>query len=280
MAARFAIFRHGKKDRAMPVFTIPPSVPYSTGYVAFGDVGNCPPFDNPRSAPFYIDWSIVNANTPCVAMDYTSAPNMPSQIAGAYVDNSRSHQGVYILFPDTGFRLVIPPFKRGYYPVLTASKRFFAGIFAPAFGANDHTVIHILNWLPPTLEGDGLIFPVTGIVQFDPSAAQVSQPLISNPGGSWVRLREIDFEIGGLTAGAAGFQAYFSLLSDGGVQGRWALHLANNEFVDASTLFSLRNMNLAAINWTYSWTIVAGAATSDGATSGNLNAYADTAEPN
>lgn len=264
----------------MPILTIPPSLPYQGQYVAFGNDGNCPAVEAPRSAPFYIDWSSVSAQSPTIAIDYTNASNMPSQVSGLYVDNGRSHQGVYVLFPDTSFRLAVPPFTRGFYPVLTKARRFYVGIFSPAAGSSDHTVIHALNWAPQPIEGDALLLPVIGTVQFDPAASVAGGALIANPAAAWLRLREFNIQFGGMTAGVAGFIAYFQLLADGAVVARAAMHLAASEFVDANSLLELRNQDAAAISWTYSWTVTAGAATTDGTASGNINIYADAAEQN
>ena len=265
----------------MPNITIPPALAYPNDYVSFGNSGDCPPTARARSAPIYLDWSNVSAQLPAIAVDFSNRSDMPEQITSIYVDNGRSHQGVFILFPDTSFRIVVPAFSRGMYPVLTNTRRFIAGVFDSAIGTNDHTIIHALNWSPRPFEGDALIFPTVGITAFDPSVAQVNVPLFNNPGGTWLRMSELIVQLSGIVAGGApGFQGLFELFADGVLVTQAGLHLIAAETVDANELVHNTNQSLAAIAWTFSWTIVAGTATTDGTDSGTVNLFLDVAEPN
>jgi hypothetical protein len=262
----------------MPLFTIPSTVPYPFSNVGFGNFGDCPPRTTPRSAPFYLDWVDVTAQSPAFQIDFSNQSNMPEHISSLYVDNGRSHQGIFIIFPDTSFRLVVPPFKRGVYPVVTNSRRFIAGIFDITPAADDHTVIHVLNWSPPPYEGEALILPVAMNNEFDPSASTGVVPLAIGV-TTWLRQREFTLQLSGLVAGAAGFRGDFALFADGINVANAGLHLFNGELVDANILFQT-SAPLAAISWSYSWTVSAGACTSDGVTSGIINGYYDAAETN
>jgi hypothetical protein len=73
-----------------------------------------------------------------------------SQIAALYVDNSLNPSNVVVVFPDTNFAVTVPANSSGYYPVITNGVRFFTyNQLVPT--ASDHTIIQILNFLPPAL---------------------------------------------------------------------------------------------------------------------------------
>lgn len=277
----------------MAVFTIPPSVPYVGGYVAFGNGSpECPPVDGYRSAPFYIDWvNQIAQSAPTIAIDFTNYSNMPSRITSVFVDNGRNHQGVALLFPDTSFRLIVPAFKRGFYPVLTASQRFFCSIGNVAQATNDHTVIHTLNYPVMPIEGDALINAAataagTSGFSFDPSVSSAARATIFGSATSvWNRIREMKVYLSGITAGLAGFQAMMTVFAspDGvafNIISNAGLHLAANEFVDANTLISLGSADIPCVLLAYTWSVIAGSCTTDGVASGNFNVYRDIAEAN
>jgi hypothetical protein len=261
----------------MPNVNIPPALSYPFSNVGFGNSGDCPPSTKARSAPFYLDWAAVSLQVPTIAIDFSNRSDMPDQITSVYVDNGRCHQGVFLLFPDTSFRLLIPAFHRGFFPVITNTRRFIAGVFRPDLGVDDHTIVHALNWSPSPIEGDALCQNITNITGFDPANAATAQPLFAST--TWSRMRELVVQLSGLVAGAGGFQAVLTIEADTVIVASVGLHLAAAEVVDANVLLHLNNPDVAALAWTYTWTVVAGAATTDGTDSGSINLYLDGAEP-
>lgn len=264
---------------ANSVLTIPPSVPYTEKVTVFGNTADCPAAPR-QSSPFFLDWANVNQQSPTFEINLTNLLAALGQINALYVDNGRSHQGVYILFPDTGYRLTVPPFSRGSYPVITNTTKFYVGIFNPAAGTNDHTVIHALNWLPPAWEGDALIEASPNIVAFDPATTH-SNVNINATATSWLRMKEFNLQLSGLTMGAgSNFLTTFVLQADGTTVAAANLTLFPNELVDANNLITLRSQDVAAFQWSFTWTVVSGSVTTNGTQSGILSLYADAAEPN
>lgn len=258
----------------MPVLLLPPAIPYPDSLFAAGSQ-ICPPI-NAQAAPFFFDWSLVTAERPGFNVDFSNAPQMPKQICAVYVDNSKSHQGVTLVFPDTGFRLTIKPFVRGYYPVITMATRFYAGIFDPANSANDRTTVYALNYPIGAFEVRSFLNSVPVVLRFDTSAPFAS-PLVSTEPGFKIP-RSLQLNMSGMTAGVAGFAGTFSLLNSGAiVVAEAAVTLAIGEFVDNAVLLQMQWLSeMADVDYTMTWTVDAGALVGTGV--GVLNFNYDQAE--
>ncbi len=246
----------------MPVVNLPLATPYNSNeLVAFGVTAGPSGAEGCLAAPFTLQWADLAPGTFGWDINFGERPNMPKQIATLYVDNSRCHFGVYIVFPDTGFRIVVAPFRRGYYPVLTKTTRFFAGLIASsAANAIDVTVIEALNFSVPPSEETVFVSNEMVTTSFDPAGAVGPLPLAPSSSG-WSVLRTLSLQLSGMTGGAAGYNAEFRLFADGVQVYTSAVSLAAAEFVDASDLFVLTGQAFSAITWTYDWTVLAGALT-------------------
>lgn len=261
------------------VIALPQSASFNDTLVAFGSSMAQP--KDCRYVPIYIAWNNVTTQAPGYLFEIPDTPSMPKNIATVYVDNSRCSSGIYIIFPDSGFRITVPALRRGYYPAVTASLRFYVGMFNPA-GANafDKTTVMALNFLVPPQESDATILTQHWSITFDSSAA-VGSTLINTPptGASTTgnyRLRSCDLQLAGMTATAAGFACEFNLFADGTRIIKADLLLAANEFVDANMLVSRDNMQQISHNFTFTWTISAGALVGIGIA--NLDVETDAAD--
>ena len=245
----------------MPVVNIPPATPCNDQYTSFGVAAGSSGAEGCKAAPFTLTWNALTAGTSGYAIDFGGRPNMPAQICTLYVDNTRCHLGVHILFPDTGFRLLVPAFRRGYYPVLTRATSFYAGILPGSTPvAGDVTVIEALNFSAPPIENEAFLDSLMGTQSFDPSASVGSTFLIPQS-TNFILLRGLTLQLSGLTGGAAGATFLFQLLADGVVVAQAGLQLGAAEFVDAGELLHLDGLKQSALAWTYTWTLSAGALT-------------------
>lgn len=248
----------------MPVVKLPAALSYpGSEYIAYGPK-NCPPNDGNMVAPFYLNWSLVTLDRPGFNIEFRNKPQMPKQIACLWIDNARCHQGITIIFPDTGFRLVIKPFKRGYYPVVTAGCEFSVFIPVVQDAAFDQTTIFAMNYNMPPSENDVQIYQSSVVSTFDPASAQAAVVIATSTDG-FFRLRSLELTAGNMTAGGAGFDATFNLNRDGNLYKSTEIVLGPGGYVDTATLFQLVNEGeSAARTWTFDWTINAGALTGPG----------------
>lgn len=247
----------------MAFIPLPKSRPYSDPYVAFGPQ-MCPPAKQ-RAAFFFFDWSTVTTESPGIYVNYGQRPDMPEQISCLYIDNSRCHQGVTIVFPDTGFRYVLKPFKRAYIPVQTAGTDFYVTIPVPDDGASDSTIIYALNYVLPPVESDVFIYESHFSIAFDPATDMALPDIVNAVDGEWRRLRRFSVVIANMTADSAGFSATFTLFRDGQVYATAPVVLFAGGFLDTATIIQLDNEGeSAAQSWTYQWTVLAGALTGAG----------------
>lgn len=262
----------------MPVVRIPPASPYADQYTSFAVAVGGSGAEGCKTAPFALQWSRLTAGTFGYQLDFGGRPNMPAQIATLFVDNSRCRLGVYFVFTDTGFRLVVPPFHRGYYPVLTKTVAFFAGVLTTSvITASDITIVEALNYSVPPIDDEVLIASFNTTATFNP-AANTGPTTFSSASGGYNLLRNVSLQLSGLTAGAGGFTGTFTIFADAVPAAAATIVLSAAEFVDAGMLMQLTNLKQAALVWTYQWTVVAGALA--GAATATLNASFDLADAN
>lgn len=260
----------------MPTVLIPPAFPYSGAFVAFGAACS-PPVGKPSWGAFEFDWADVTAATPGFVADFGQFPNMPKQITTCYVDNSRSHQAVTIIFTDDGFKLIVKPFTRGYYQVLTKGTQFYIGI-ADFFGTSaqfDHTTIGLLDFFVPPHEEEVVLlrnFPI--LSQFDPAIAAGPTVLKASVNDQFIRLRNGFLQMSDLES-AAGFNGTFQLLTDSGLVAVEAdLAIFAGGVVDMGYLWQPNGeLDVAGTEWQYTWTVNSGAL--DHAGLANLMLYFD-----
>lgn len=231
--------------------------------------------DKCMAVPFYITWTNVTTTRPGYRFQLPDQPNMIRRIAGFYVDNTRCSEGIYIICPDTGFRIVVSPYKRGWYPAITQAVDFYIGILNPA-GANaaDNTTVMALNFLVPPFEQEEFISSAHFSENANAGAtigSTLLNPLVSGAvfTGNY-RIRSVYVQLANMTATAAGFVSTFTLSADGVVIVKADLGLVANEVVDANMLVSRDTMKQSARQFTWTWTIVAGALVG-GAGAGSIN---------
>ncbi len=244
---------------------IPPAQPYSDGLVAYGAACSPPPGE-PRWGSFQFDWANVSQATPGYVIDMSQYPNLPKQIATLYVDNSRSRQGILIIFPDTGFKIIVSPFVRGYYQVLTKSTQFYIGITDPIDNADDcHTFVAACDFFVPPQVEEVKLRRDADFTLFDPSASVALTRFQALP-GQFSRLRSGYLQLSNMQATAAGFSAVFEMFGDARPILLLNLVIGANGFVDTNNLWQGPGMEIdcAAASWDYSWTVTGGALTAPG----------------
>jgi len=131
------------------VVAIPGASPYRGNYQSFRSVlMNAPPEGN-MTVPVAVKWD-GDTDSGAVWFNLISQTNLQiSQICALYVDNLENSQDVEIVFPDTQFRLDVPAFSEGLFPVVTNALNFYAS--CPAASDGDSTFIQILNFNPPPI---------------------------------------------------------------------------------------------------------------------------------
>lgn len=131
----------------MPL-TLPPFVQYQNPMFPLRGLWNNAPPEGDKFVSAEIDWLV---SPPGNAVQFQLSGNSPvalSQIVAMVVDNSRCGSDVTLVFPDTGFELLVAArTPGGVYPVLTNALMFYAVALNAAVG--DVTVLQILNSMPP-----------------------------------------------------------------------------------------------------------------------------------
>lgn len=133
----------------MPL-TIPAFVQYQQPLVPLRGLWNHAPAEGDFFINANIQWGVTTGATTCV--QFSLAGNSPvalSQIAALAVDNSRCGADVAFIFPDSGFKLVVPAHEGGIFAVLTNALTFYAD--AATAIAGDETVFQVCNSCPPVI---------------------------------------------------------------------------------------------------------------------------------
>jgi len=242
---------------------IPQFFPYSDGFVAYGAACSIQPPGQPRWGSFQFAWANVTAEMPGYMVDMTQYPQMPKEIATLFVDNSRSSQGVVIIFPDTGFKLIVSPYRRGFYSVLSKSARFYIGVMDTTRATDCFTYVGACNFFVPPQEEEVRIERKAILFAIDPAIN-----IIHNVAGTnqLLRLRSGYLVMSNITAGAAGFSAIFQIEADGLPIMTINVTLQDNEFIDGRNLWPAPNMeiDIGASSFAVSWTVTAGAVIAGG----------------
>lgn len=117
------------------------------------------PAEGPKAVAISFNWT-TDAQTPNYAVEVnlvnTFTQQQISQIAGLYVDNSQNGADAYFYFPDTQFRLAVPPNTCGFFPVVTNAKRFIA--YCPGANSQSETFVQVLNYVSHTVSSGQVNF--------------------------------------------------------------------------------------------------------------------------
>lgn len=111
-----------------------------------------PPTEGNRSVPISVLW-LRDGDPPGYTVEFNAESQrvVPiSQISALYIDNSHNSATVNIVFPDTGFSVIIPESAAGYFPVVTNGLRFYMWVSTTPT-AQDMTIVQVLNFLPPAV---------------------------------------------------------------------------------------------------------------------------------
>jgi hypothetical protein len=126
---------------------------YNGSYTALPAYTLRPPHEGNKTIPVELRW-LSQAQPPSYTISFNARSRQVtplSQISGLHIDNTNCSSSVNILFPDTGFLVVIGPNLEGYYPVLTGGLECFFWIDINPL-AQDVTRVQILNFVPPPIE--------------------------------------------------------------------------------------------------------------------------------
>lgn len=127
--------------------SIPAFVQYQQPMIPLRGLWNRPPPEGDYFHSVEIDW---NVSPPGSCVQFQLAGNSPvaiSQIVALSVDNSSSGADVEFIFPDSGWKLVVPARAQGIFPVSTNALMFYAN--SPNSQPGDVTIFLIHNSNPP-----------------------------------------------------------------------------------------------------------------------------------
>jgi hypothetical protein len=149
------------------------------------------------------------------AVRFDLAGNSPvpfTQIAALSVDNTRCGSALQIAFPDTGFILNVPNNTGGTYPVFTNATSFF--VVAPDASVGDHTVLQVLNFMPPAISLQLLPkVQSAAAVAAVPLATNGTTPILTLPAATPTgRLRGLSGNVDLINTGAAIQNVYVSII--------------------------------------------------------------------
>ena len=104
-----------------------------------------------------------------LAIDSTALRNIAGQLQTIFADNADNAQQLIVSFPQSGQRIVIPPYSQGYYPILNL-KGLQTNVNVSSTGGVD-TTIHFINvpqnaanWSSLTTSAPGGLTVVVGSV--------------------------------------------------------------------------------------------------------------------
>lgn len=131
--------------------------PWNGNYTTFGSKMRQNPTEGDKTVPFPIAWGTDDNAQGSIAFNMNGRTTQPfSQIGSVYVDNILCGSDVQIIFPDTQFKLDIPAFSNGYYPVTTNALQFF--VVALNAVAGDQTFLQVLNFMPNPVSISQVVF--------------------------------------------------------------------------------------------------------------------------
>lgn len=134
------------------------AVPYGGNYQSFQSRLVQAPQEGNLTIPVSIGWtSDTAAPNYSMAFQLQGQRNLQiTQICALYVDNLSNDADVVFYFPDTQFRLDIPAYTVGVFPVITNGLQFVAQCANAIAGAA--TFIQILNFNPPPVAVEKTVF--------------------------------------------------------------------------------------------------------------------------
>lgn len=138
--------------------------PYTGNYQSFNAPVMRQPQEGNRTIPISIKWD-VDAIAPdfAVGVDVRSQRNLTfSQITSLFVDNLSNDADAAFYFPDTQFRLDVPAYSIGVYPVVTNGLQFVA--YSPSATDGDSTFVQIMNFYPPPITAVATTFQSPAVV--------------------------------------------------------------------------------------------------------------------
>ena len=138
------------------------AIPYAGNYQSFQSRLLLPPPEGNLTIPVSVEW-VNDTVSPNFSMQFQlqGQRNLQiSQISALYVDNLSNAADVAFYFPDTQFRLDIPSYSEGVFPVVTNGLQFTAQCLSAADG--DSTFIQILNFNPPPVALVKVVFQSPG----------------------------------------------------------------------------------------------------------------------
>lgn len=127
------------------------AVAWNGNYQSFKTTLRDKPPEGDRVIPVSIGWGNTNDGGPNNAVQINCrlqrAQNPITQISALFVDNLLNGTDVQIVFPDTQFKLDIPNYSSGLYPVITNDLSFY--VASPVASSNDATYLQVMNFYPP-----------------------------------------------------------------------------------------------------------------------------------
>lgn len=162
------------------------AIPYAGNYQSFRAPFMSAPPEGNYTVPVSVTWA-----TDTVSPYFTIAFNLSdqrnlqiSQISALYVDNLSNAGDVIFYFPDTQFRLDVPAYTVGVFPVVTNGLRFSASCASAA--GTDMTFVQILNFNPPPVAIEKNVFQSQqgggGIVALPSNNTPTNTTIITGPG--------------------------------------------------------------------------------------------------
>lgn len=131
----------------MPI-TIPPFDQYQAPIVPLRGLWNSKPPEGDKCALCEVDWLTTTRGRAVQFLFSANSPVALSQIVAVAVDNRGSGYDVDFVFPDSGFRLTIPAYNQGIYPVFTNALMFYL-VAAVGVVVGNSTNFMVFNSMPP-----------------------------------------------------------------------------------------------------------------------------------
>lgn len=188
---------------ATPIIT-PQPVPLQSNYTSF-DASSIfkPAQEGPRSIPFAVNWVADGGAGQCVnfAQPFTQVQNI-SQIGAVYVDNINCSVDVTLFFQDTQFRIDVPAYTEGLFPVVSNNRNFLAFTTNGNALAGDQTLFNVLNQYPY-----GVTLAKTPVYSSSAVSSVISLTATGNnnagiPAGLWA-LRDLNVYVNDFTTATA-----------------------------------------------------------------------------